>query len=60
MKKGGIELACALWETGKLEGDFETYLDKRISVLLTNIKIENTNAKLRALSPYTGLPDGLQ
>ena len=47
VKKGGIELASALWKNWKLEGDFETYLDKRISMLLTNIKIDNANAKKR-------------
>ena len=56
LKKGGIELASALWENWKLEGDFETYLDKRISVLLTNIKIENTNAKLRAFKSLYWAP----
>lgn len=48
IKKGGFELATALWGAWGLEGSFEGYFKSRISALLKEIKIENTNAKLRA------------
>ncbi|MBK5214588.1 MAG: asparagine synthetase B family protein [Flavobacteriaceae bacterium] len=48
IKKGGFELATALWAAWGLEGSFEDYFKSRIRALLNEIKIENTNAKLRA------------
>lgn len=48
IKKGGLEFASALWNVWELPGDFESYLTKRLEILLDTIKIEDTNAKLRA------------
>ncbi|WP_100615111.1 asparagine synthase-related protein [Confluentibacter citreus] len=52
LKKGGAELASSLWKTWGLEGDFEDYYLTRIRLLLKDIKIENTNAKLRAFKTH--------
>lgn len=48
IKKGGLELATILWKSWGLEGDFESYFNGRIRVLLEQIEIKDTNAKLRA------------
>jgi len=48
IKKGGLEFATALWNVWQLPGDFSSYLTTRIESLLNTIKIEDTNAKLRA------------
>ncbi|WP_299114680.1 asparagine synthase C-terminal domain-containing protein [uncultured Winogradskyella sp.] len=48
LKRGGLEFASKLWQTWDLEGDFKSYFENRISNLLSTIKIEDTNAKLRA------------
>ena len=48
LKKDGLELAKRLWETWGLEGDFESYLTKRLERLLSKINIENVSAKVRA------------
>jgi hypothetical protein len=48
LKKGGFELAEALWKSWNLKGSFEDYFDSRIRELLKDIKIENTNARIRA------------
>src|SRR5690606_2250966 len=56
IKKGGMELATALWQEWELEGDFESYLRQRISELLHNIKIENPSAKLRAFKSLYWAP----
>ncbi len=48
LKKGGKDLATELWIAWGLEGTFENYFSARIRELLREIKIENTNAKLRA------------
>ena len=48
LKKGGFELADALWNSWNLEGSFEDYFVSRIRELLKDIKIENTNARIRA------------
>ncbi|RZN83129.1 MAG: asparagine synthetase B family protein [Winogradskyella sp.] len=47
-KRGGLEFASKLWQTWNLEGDFKSYFQGRISNLLDTIKIEDTNARLRA------------
>lgn len=48
IKKGGLELATSLWESWDLDGNFESYLFKRIKTLLTAIAIpENANAQIR-------------
>jgi hypothetical protein len=56
IKKGGLELATALWQEWELEGDFEGYLGERISGLLNSIKIENPSAKLRAFKSMYWAP----
>ena len=49
IKKGGLELAEALWESWQLKGNFKDYLFQRISNLLLEINIsENANAQIRA------------
>ncbi|WP_298368909.1 asparagine synthase-related protein [uncultured Lutibacter sp.] len=48
LKKGGLELATSLWNSWGLEGTFENYFGSRISDLLKEFDIENTNSKLRA------------
>ncbi len=49
IKKGGLELAEFLWESWKLEGNFESYLSKRVKKLVVAIDIpENANAQIRA------------
>jgi rhodanese-related sulfurtransferase len=49
IKNGGLYLAKSLWKTWNLDGDFETYLQQRISDLLEKINIKNSaNAQIRA------------
>jgi asparagine synthetase B (glutamine-hydrolysing) len=48
LKKGGLEFATELWHAWELPGEFESYFKTRIELLLGRIKIEDTNAKLRA------------
>ncbi|MAO50402.1 MAG: asparagine synthase [Pusillimonas sp.] len=56
VKKGGMELATALWQEWELEGNFESYLRERLTGLLNNIKIENPSAKLRAFKSMYWAP----
>ena len=56
VKKGGIELAQALWEEWGLESNFETYFKDRITVLLNKIAIENPSAKFRAFKSLYWAP----
>ncbi len=56
VKKGGMELATALWQEWNLEGDFESYLRERIAGLLKKIDIENPSAKLRAFKSLYWAP----
>lgn len=56
-KKGGLELASSLWVSWKLEGDFKTYLRKRISKLLKDINIpQSANAQIRAFKSLYWAP----
>lgn len=48
LKKGGAELASSLWNAWGLGGRFEDYFERRLRMLLKDIEIEDTNAKLRA------------
>lgn len=48
IKKGGLELANALWQEWELEGAFEDYLRYRMESMLAKIKIDNVSAKVRA------------
>jgi hypothetical protein len=56
IKKGGQELASDLWKEWGLEGNFESYLKERISVLLNKIDIQNTSAKVRAFKSLYWAP----
>ena len=56
VKKGGMELATALWQEWELQGDFEDYLRERIVALLHKIAIENPSAKLRAFKSLYWAP----
>jgi len=47
LKRGGLEFASDLWQVWHLEGDFKTYFENRISKALNEIKITDTNARLR-------------
>ena len=49
VKKGGMDLATALWNAWGLEGDFEAYLRRRIKGLTKKMNIsQNANAQIRA------------
>ncbi len=49
IKNGGLNLANSLWQTWNLNGDFEPYLQQRITDLLEKINIKNSaNAQIRA------------
>jgi hypothetical protein len=57
IKKGGLELANALWSSWDLEGNFETYLKNRITFLLTAVNIPNSaNAQIRAFKSLYWAP----
>lgn len=56
VKKGGMELATALWKEWELEDDFENYLRTRIAALLNKIDIDNPSAKLRAFKSMYWAP----
>jgi hypothetical protein len=57
IKKGGLELANSLWEIWQLEGDFKSYLKRRIRELLESINIpENANAQIRAFKSLYWAP----
>ena len=56
VKRGGMTFASELWRSWDLEGDFEPYLKDRISSLLNKIKIDNTQAKLRAFKSVFWAP----
>ena len=56
VKKGGSELATALWNEWQLEGSFDEYLKSRIQNILDSIKIENTSAKVRAFKSTIWAP----
>ncbi|WP_136480575.1 asparagine synthetase B family protein [Cognatitamlana onchidii] len=56
VKKGGLELATALWKLWKLPGDFESYLRGRLQNLLNDIDIKNSSAKIRAFKSMYWAP----
>ena len=57
VKKGGQELAEALWFDWGLEGNFMDYLRSRIEALLVGIKISNSaNARIRAFKSMYWAP----
>jgi hypothetical protein len=56
IKKGGLSLASKLWDTWSLKGNFEDYLRERVKVLLGEIKIDNSSAKIRAFKSLYWAP----
>lgn len=57
IKKGGLELAMALWEEWNIEGNFKEYLYERIKKLLVGINIhESANAQIRAFKSLYWAP----
>lgn len=48
IKKGGLQLAENVWQAWGLKNTFKEYFTARISALLKEIPITDTNAKLRA------------
>lgn len=55
-KRGGIELANALWEAWGLEGKFEEYFTARVAELLGDIRIDDANARIRAFKSLYWAP----
>lgn len=57
VKKGGAELAEALWESWSITGSFRDYLTERIRELLSAIDIPNSaNARIRAFKSMYWAP----
>lgn len=57
VKKGGLELAEALWKTWQLGGSFKEYLYERLRGLLQKINIEHSaNAQIRAFKSLYWAP----
>lgn len=56
IKKGGLELAESLWNSWKLEGNFNEYLTQRITILLQKINTKNANAQIRAFKSLYWAP----
>jgi len=57
IKKGGLELAIALWKEWKIEGDFDAYLYDRLKSLLLKIDIpQSANAQIRAFKSLYWAP----
>lgn len=57
VKKGGMALASSLWKSWGLDGDFESYLQTRVSALLQEIDIpESANAQIRAFKSMFWAP----
>ncbi|MDD2986281.1 asparagine synthase-related protein [Flavobacterium sp.] len=57
LKKGGLILGKKLWKSWNLEGDFESYVKQRITVLLQEINIPTSaNAQIRAFKSLYWAP----
>lgn len=56
IKKGGLELAKDLWQSWRLEGDFERYLKTRLQLLLDHIDIDDKSARIRAFKSMYWAP----
>ncbi|HMS32609.1 MAG TPA: asparagine synthase-related protein [Ignavibacteria bacterium] len=56
LKRSGEELAQSLWASWGLEGNFRSYLEERISLLLQEIKIDNANSRIRAFKSMYWAP----
>ena len=56
LKRGGLKLATRLWDAWGLKGNFKSYFISRVETLLKEIKISDTNAKLRAFKSLYWAP----
>ncbi len=56
IKRGGKELAESLWKAWGIEGNFSDHLRSRLSDLLSEIKIENANSRIRAFKSMYWAP----
>ncbi len=56
IKKGGIELAEALWQAWGIQGNFADYFEGRLNSLLDEIKIDDANARIRAFKSIYWAP----
>mgnify|MGYP001032882133 CR=1 FL=1 len=56
IKKGGLELATALWKAWNIPNTFEAYLKERIQKLLIEINISNSSARIRAFKSLYWAP----
>lgn len=57
IKKGGLELATALWKEWNIEGNFKDYLYERLKNLLLKIDIpQSANAQIRAFKSLYWAP----
>ena len=57
VKRGGIEVASALWKHWELKGNFQDYLFERLKELLLKINIpESANAQIRAFKNLHWVP----
>ncbi len=56
IKKGGLELAQALWTHWGLNGCFEDYFRERLSHLLAAIRIDNANSRIRVFKSLYWAP----
>lgn len=56
VKKGGLELGRLLWDGWGLSGDFNQELDSVLAGLLSGIKIDNANARIRAFKSMYWAP----
>jgi asparagine synthetase B (glutamine-hydrolysing) len=56
IKRGGKELAEALWTVWGITGSFSDYFLSRISELLSEIKIDNANSRIRAFKSMYWAP----
>ncbi|MEP7145698.1 MAG: asparagine synthase-related protein [bacterium] len=56
VKRGGKELAEAMWNMWGLESNFEAYFRERLTGILQNIKIDNANSRIRAFKSMYWAP----
>ena len=56
VKQGGLELAIDLYEAWGLGTDYQSAVRNRLSDMLSNIKIDNVNAKIRAFKSLYWVP----
>ncbi len=56
VKKGGLELGNALWNEWGIEGALTDYIKEKVSNLLSNIKIDNANSRIRAFKSMYWAP----